>query len=438
MRAMSDKQLVRLCLDELCIKMQYPDRSKISQRDLEHLCYLIEEKTKIVISLSTLKRVFVEKFERLPQAATLDALTMFLGYSGWQDFKTKKITSASEETAGPPEFPVAPVRRKTSRNIILASAAFIIIIFVSVIFITRKNATSEASFSVRKIVSQDVPANVIFNYDIDNVDGDSFYIQPSWNNKIRIKLEKNSHTQTETYYEPGYHTAKLICDNKVLKEALVHITTQGWVGYSKVNFYDPYPQYFQRETIVRDSVLGLNLQGLRANNVEIKNEKIYYYACFPDSLNVTSDNFTLTARVRMDPVKPTLCPWIISEVYSQNSFFFFTGTIPGCTGEVKALFSDKYLDGKKNDLSCFGFDVRKWAIVRIDVKQRVVNISVNGKPVFNTTYARPGGLVQGMGFGSNGLCEVDYVELTDSIGNRVYRDDFKGQAFPPPANVSNN
>jgi len=438
MRAISDKQLVRLCLDELCIKMQYPDRAKISQRDLEHLCYLIEEKTKIVISLSTLKRVFVEKFERLPQAATLDALTMFLGYSGWQDFKTKKITSASEETATPSESPVGGVTRKKSRNIILAAAAFLIAIFVSVVFITRKNTNSEVAFSVQKIISQDVPANVIFNYDIDNVDGDSFYIQPSWNNKIRIKLEKNSHTQTETYYEPGYHTAKLICDNKVLKEVLVHITTRGWVGYTKINFYDPYPQYFQRETIVRDSVLGLNLRGLQANGVEIRNDKIYYYACFPDSLNVTSDNFTLTARVRMDSVKPTLCPWIISEVYSQNSFFFFTGTIPGCTGEVKALFSEKYLDGKKNDLSCFGFDVRKWNTVRIDVKHRIVKISVEGNPVFTTTYTRPGGLVQGMGFGSNGLCEVDFVELTDSVGHVVYREDFGSKHSDRRRKVSDN
>ncbi|HEV8511926.1 MAG TPA: hypothetical protein VGQ59_01535 [Cyclobacteriaceae bacterium] len=427
MRAISDKELVRLCLEELCNKMGYTDRSKILQSDLEHLCYLIEENTRIVISISTLKRIFSEKFERLPQIATLDALTTFLGYSGWQDFKTRKINSVSEEKAVSTEHRVAEKKPTTSGNLVRVSSAIILIaILFSLFFVaTRKNTSSKAVFSVQKIVSQDVPANVIFNYDIDNIEGDSFYIQPSWNKKMRIKIEKNNHTQTETYYEPGYHTAKLICDNKVLKQVQVHITTKGWVGYSKVNFSDPYPQYFQNETIVRDSVLGLNLRGLQASGIEIKDEKIYYYACFPDSLEVNSDNFTMTARVRMDPVKPTLCPWIISEVYSQNSLFFFTGTIPGCTGEVKALFSDKYLDGKKNDLSSLGFDVRNWKNVRIEVKKKEVRISVEGKEVFATTYKRPGGLIQGMGFGSNGLCEVDYVQLTDSVGNIVYRNDFK-------------
>src|SRR5258708_6585314 len=98
MGVMNDKQLVRLCLDELCSKMGYLDRSKISQSDLEHLSYLIEESTKIVISISTIKRVFGEKFERLPQLYTLDALTKYLGYSGWQDFKARKINSVREHS----------------------------------------------------------------------------------------------------------------------------------------------------------------------------------------------------------------------------------------------------------------------------------------------------------------------------------------------------
>ena len=428
MSPLSDKELVRLCLEELCAKTGYADGAKMSHSDLEHLCYLIENETKIVISVSTIKRVFNEKFERLPQLYTLDALTRYIGYSGWQEFKAKKLNSGNNSLPSDKsnEIPKGPAKAKGSPNYRFRVLAVVTVILIAIVFIfMRKNVNTEASFSVQKIVSEDVPVNVIFNYDIDHVEGDSFYIQPSWNQKLRIKIAKNRHTQTETYYEPGYHTAKLICDDKILKQARVHIPTKGWLGYTKINFSDPYPQYFQRETIVRDSVLGLDLSGLKANDIEVRNDKIYYYACFPDSLNINSDNFTLIARIRMDPVKPTLCPWIISEVYSQNSFFFFTGTIPGCTGEVQAMFSDRYLDGKENDLSSFGFDVRNWTNVRIDVKHRVVKISVEGKEVFTTTYQRPGGSIQGMGFGSNGLCEVDFVQLTDSVGNVVYRNDFK-------------
>src|SRR6478609_2004740 len=130
MPAISDKQLVRLCLDEICVKMGFVDRAKISQSDLEHLCYLIEENTKIVISLSTLKRVFIEKFERLPQMATLDALTKFLGYSGWQDFKTKKVNAVSEEPVVFIENTRVEKKERgltTYRNLALVTGAIILI-----------------------------------------------------------------------------------------------------------------------------------------------------------------------------------------------------------------------------------------------------------------------------------------------------------------------
>ncbi len=72
--------------------MGYINTSKLSQAEFEHVCYLIEEKTKILISLSTIKRIFNGEFQRLPQVSTLNALAIFIGYSGWQDFKTKKRT----------------------------------------------------------------------------------------------------------------------------------------------------------------------------------------------------------------------------------------------------------------------------------------------------------------------------------------------------------
>src|SRR6478736_4235864 len=136
MRVLSDKELVRLCLDELCSKMQYVDRSKISQSDLEHLCYLIEENTKTVISVSTIKRIFVEKFERLPQAATLDALTKFLGYSGWQNFKTRKINSPGEGIASPIERLIVEKKSSTNRNLVRVSSVILMMaILFSMIFI---------------------------------------------------------------------------------------------------------------------------------------------------------------------------------------------------------------------------------------------------------------------------------------------------------------
>jgi hypothetical protein len=156
----------------------------------------------------------------------------------------------------------------------------------------------------------------------------------------------------------------------------------------------------------------------------MEGNKIYYYAYFPDSIQLSSDNFVMKARVRMKKIGKMLCPWIISEVYSEDSFFYFIGTIPGCSSEIQAMFSDRYIDGKKTDLSALGYDVTQWKEIEIRVLKKKVTVWIGGNKALENFYSRPGGFIKGMGFGSNGLCEVDYVQLEDSEGSIIYRNDF--------------
>ena len=424
----TDKDLVKLCLSELRQKMQYDDGYMPSQSDLEHLCFLLEEKSRIVISLSTLKRIFQGKFERLPQASTLDAITIFLGYTGWQGFKVAKTAAQEPALSKAPQLVTAPGKRSyfnRQRYSFVILATLVILFAGFALFRSAQIKDSySAGFSIKKIVSDSVPKSVIFDYNIDKVEGDSFFIQPSWNWKIKRKISKGNYTQTETYYEPGFHTAKLICDGRVLKEVPVDIPTSDWIAYKKVRFTDPYPEYFSKESINMKGFLGFDETVLRAHNIEINDKKIYYFAHFPKSLNLSSDNFILRARMRMKPLGSTLCPWIICEAYSQNSFFYFKGTIPGCTSEVEAVFSDVYLNGKTNDLSSFGFDVTKWNYIEIKSNGKAIAITINGKKAIERKYNRAGGPIVGLGFGSNGLCEIDDIELTDATGKIAYANDF--------------
>ena len=126
----------------------------------------------------------------------------------------------------------------------------------------------------------------------------------------------------------------------------------------------------------------------------------------------------------MKNVRNTLCPWLLAEVYGEESFFYFKGTTPGCTSEIEARFSDSFLDGSTTDLSCFGFDVFSWKEIEIKAVDQKVTISVDNRKIFENVYTRPGGLVKGIGFGSNGLCEVDFVKLIDEEGNVSYFKDF--------------
>ncbi len=448
---MEDKDLVRCCVEELSRQMGYADAGALSQRDYEHLCETIAEKTGILISLSTLKRIFAGKFERLPQGATLNALTRFLGYAGWQDFKTRKRLEPRHRPlppAEPPHQPLLPAERPLTESLplppqavarpdrhqrvapFLKATALLLVVSLGVLvfFLATKQKeqpgapAGEVVFAARKAVAAGVPNSVVFSYNVDHVAADSFFIQQSWDPSRRVAVGKKNYTQTDIYYEPGYHKAKLIGNGKVLKEIPVSIPSAGWMAYSRAGS-GLLPQYVNGP-VVHDGRLGVTLQDLRASGIDPQEDRYYLYAFFPPVLGADGDHFTLKVRLRVRPVKPTRCPGMLLGAYGENGLYYFKNTIPGCISEIDAAFGDVYLSGKKNDLSGFGQDVLNWHEMEMRVSGKRVKILADGKPVFETAYGQPVGGLKGINLVSNGLCEVDWVTIEDAAGKALYRNDF--------------
>ena len=92
----TEQEWVRICMKELCRKAGFADCHNLVQRELEFVCDSIESKTGVLISLSTIKRLLNGQFSRQPQIATLNAISMFLGYQNWQDFKLHKVRETNE------------------------------------------------------------------------------------------------------------------------------------------------------------------------------------------------------------------------------------------------------------------------------------------------------------------------------------------------------
>ena len=148
------------------------------------------------------------------------------------------------------------------------------------------------------------------------------------------------------------------------------------------------------------------------------------YTFFPSTFHVESDNFHLKVRVRWKELKNVVCPRIMFEVCGQsNSLFFFTSP-PGCTGSIDANVGEHFLSGKTTDLSGFGCDIREWQDVEVIVKNREAVFAINKKEIFRKNYTKSPGLVTGLVFSSNGLCEIDHVSLRGLDGKIVYENNF--------------
>ena len=431
---MTDRQLIELGAQELAARHGFPDGKSMRQRDFEYLCTRIEESSGILISLSTIKRIVFGQYNRLPQIATLNAMAVGLGYPDWQAFKTAKQNGApaAVDPAPPPVAvdptppPPQPTRHRPSYPLIGAGIVlFLLLALLSWNYFSRTPAgtISAATFDIRRTTQNTVPNTVVFTYDIDHVPGDSFFIQQSWDQHRRVRVYKGTHTLTDIYYEPGYHTAKLIANDKIIKTLPVSIPTDNWFFYSKESLSRGLPSYIHTSTPIRNGVLGLEKQDLTANRIDPEKPQIYLYNWFPTNIETSADNFRLTAKVKMTEVRNTACPFIMPEIFCQQGLMYFVCTIPGCTGaanEISAKFGDHFLDGRSTDFSPFGIDVHDWHNIELLVKEKQVSIAIDGKTVFHSSYTTSAGLITGLGFHSNGLTAVDSIRLTGLDGKTVY------------------
>lgn len=423
---------------ELCRRAGFPDADKLVQRDLNFLSEWIDSKTGVLISLSTIKRLLNGQFSRLPQIATLDALAQSIGYENWQAFRMDKATGAMPSVPTDAAMPVTDVaaRQPTrSKSHLLFNARFLLIATIlvlaalgllAVIRIRKPGGLNAgtAQFSVVKVTSNDLPNTVIFRYNIDDINADSFFIQQSWDRHRRVRIYKKNYTLTDIYYEPGYHTAKLIANDQIIKTLPVSIPTDRWLFYAKERAPLSQPHYILPARGSIDGSMQLTADDLANSKIDRQKDNEYLQVYFPSAIAYSSDNFTLTCRIKFSECRNTSCPFLMTEIFCQQYFMYFQNTLKGCTGALNAQFGDNVLNGQTHDLSTLGTDVRAWQNLEMEVKNKKVSIRINNVEVFSAAYEKSCGLITGLGFISNGLCAVDFVQLKTADGKDIYSNDF--------------
>lgn len=421
---MDDKNVVQASLLEIFRLNGWSRLSSMTQRDFEHISIELQKKSGILISGITIKRLANGSFSRMPQIATLNAIANYFDFKTWQEYKAS--ITRNEKNANTPEK-ASPVKKKKLTLPAILGLVPLALILTGLYFIPaewQNNGFETASFSARKTTGNDIPNTVVFNYNIDDVQADSFFIQQSWDKNRRVRIYKNTHTLTDIYYEPGYHIAKLIANDSIIKAVPVSIPTHDWFFYANENKIRYQTEYIKADRPVHNGLLALSPLDLIKNRIAPDKGKIYLYSYFPQKFEVSSENFSLKTRVRMKEISNNFCPYIAIEVYAQRYFMLIKSTPKGCAAEAMMYLGEKKISGKDTDLSAISFDVTKWTDIELTVKNKQAAIKINGKESFSGSYKNDTNLITGLSFISNGLCEVDGVELKGLDGKVVYKNDF--------------
>jgi hypothetical protein len=419
----AEREYINQCKQRIEEKFHFQnEEGSLRQRDLEYLADTIEERSGIKLSLSTLKRLWKKDYDQTPHPSTLQALVSVLGYKDWQEFK---VSASPISTIVPSKKKQAP---SFTRWMVASAAAALAVLFWLIAFRPGKQdkikplVKGPVTFTGNKTVSQGVPSTIVFNYDVGNVIADSFFFQQAWNNMDKVRIDPKEHYYSNIYYYPGFHKAKLIANDSIIKRFRVHITTNGWLPLVRYAVTDNMPIYIKKNTLVSGS-LHVNRNDLRSSNVNMDKEFILSYYNVRDFENTNSDDFSLDTRIVCDSSNNP-CPAFELVIICEEHIFFIGLTGKGCEHNIGVKMGEVYQNGSNSDLSAFGRDLYSWQHLQVQVAHKHATIYLDEKPVHTINFKNDFGKVVGLNYNFTGTGAIDYVKLKNGDGKLVYDDEF--------------
>jgi hypothetical protein len=399
---------------------------KLRQRDFEYLASVIEENTKVRLSLSTLKRLWKDDYTQEPHPSTLDALASLLGFDSWQSFK-----KSHQAEAQPVITTSLPRMRKSAIAVPLAVTMVIVLLVAGFLLLQGFNSSEkklvlpdDIVFKADKTVTSGVPNTVLFTYDVKGIKADSFFIQQSWNplNKVRIDPDKNY--LSSIYYLPGFHRAKLIVNDSIVRRAMIHIKTDGWMPIVQYDVRDNKPFYLDKQKMFIDGKMVTTPDALKSANIDVNGRFILKYYNIRDFDGVNSDNFSVETRLKHDSTGTSLCPVAELTVLTEEHIFYIQLTSMGCVGDIGVKIGEVEKSSRDFNLSGLGTEVHRWQKLQLNVRNKHATILLNDKEVLQMTFTRDFGSIVGLVHTFNGTGSVDYVKMNDGDGRLVYEEEF--------------
>ncbi|SHN27753.1 hypothetical protein [Mucilaginibacter sp. OK098] len=424
-----EKQLLLLCRKLIEQSLNWGDGSIWSNDDFEQLGEKIFDKTKVKLSVSTLKRIWGKvRYENFPTTATLNALAGFVGYESWRDFKQNNLVEdeiqITDELAPiqNDEAPAAAVSKiKWAAILIISVLAIGAIIFVISQKKTKPVDLNKIKFEAIK-VSDSLPNSVVFNYDIAPFKADSAFIQQSWDPSRIEKIPIGSKQHTSIYYEPGIFIAKLVINNKVKKKCVLYIKTKGWKAIINKR---PVPTYLSAKEIKGNGFMGVSDETLhKKTGLPVFNDTWTYFLNVHEFKDIDAGNFTFETTLRnASAVEASVCRKVRAIILGSSTAIIIPLGDKGCISTLDLWTGDQWIGGKDHDMSAFGCDFTKLQNLKCRVEKNSFKIYLNNELIFSTIQKHSLGEIVGIRLEFEGSAEIKNVKLS-TPGSGSHNDNF--------------
>ncbi len=409
----ADRKKLELCLQQIEAKLNWGKAKNWHHGMFVELSGLIQQQTGVLLSQTTLKRVWGRvAYHSAPSMTTLNALAQFAGYAHWREF--------SLATPGPSSRLVGT--KQITRWLYLVPVALILGIGLTVLFSMISPAkegqgiwdASKISFASRPI-AEGLPNSVVFDFDLAGYAPDKIRIQQYWDPTKTIQLQPGQKQATGIYYYPGHFRAKLLFDEQVIKEHSLFIRSYGWMATLN---YEPVPKYISGQEILQDQLrFSAELQKEVAQSEKPLQSTFHYV----DDLGpISGDNFKLATTIQNTyQDKWAVCQKTKLIILGTQGALVIPFSIPGCISDLGCMLNDVYLSGKEHDLSALATNFSTPKNISLQVKDQLVLVSIDGQPVFQHRYKKSIGQLVGLRYRFEGMGEVHHLELRDLDGKLI-------------------
>lgn len=412
---------IKRCINNIERNLSWDLGSERTRRDYEILAEKIFESTGVLLSISTLRRIWNNEYKKIPHRSTLDALAIMAGYSDWQNF-IEENNSSNES-----------YNQKVD-NWKLPALIGILIITAGLIFIFYFNSTNDKikiygpiKFNYVQKVDTGVPNIIVHNYDVSKIVADSFFIVESADDYSKKQINKSVGQMTSSYFKPGIYETFLVADDSIIQKLHIEILTNTWVGTINYNNRKKeVPFYFYGKSIIQNGKLSVTKDLIKKSDIRIEDDlSLCLSKTFKSNLS-SKDNFIFETKVKLDSIEINAsCPELYIVLIFENDFCYLPLVKFGGQDRVQVKYGNTYLSSSDSDLSGFGCDIYNWQNVKLLSKKSQKVIFLNDAIVTTLVDTTNLGEFRGFSLTFDGIGSIDYVSLKSIEGDTIFYDDFE-------------
>lgn len=388
-------ELFRFLKKSIENQLEWGETSGWSTADFERLSEKIQRETGVLLSVSTLKRVFGRvDYQSTPAITTLNTMAQFIGYEDWRSFRNVCLQKRSLQDDAPKKavFENLVARGKKYEylffKLVLAVVMLASMGFFANRFILKKHEVNNADFhfSSKTMLTQGLPNSVVFDYDASAANKeDAIFIAQSWDTSRKIQVDRDGKHHSAIYYYPGYFRAKLMIGNKIVREHDIQIKTDGWLGLVEGDGGKE-PLYFRKSDIMKSDEIAVSESLLKSYKMD------FLHGALPirlynqkDKTGIMTNNFSFETDVKTGPsTAGDMCQRVEILLQSKNDIIIVPLVNTACIGDIALTAGSFYTDSKRDDLSGFGCNLLSWNKLKIDCKNRQIRFWINHKLVYST------------------------------------------------------